>query len=74
MVVYGLFHGLLFFPVVLSLIGPASFPMAHPVLEVALTEEELEPQLSHREKSEALGALKEEEMAIKISTEKECNL
>lgn len=72
---YGLFHGLLFLPVVLSLIGPAPFPVVHSVTEVALTADELEPQLmNNREKSEALDVLKEEEVAIKNSTEKECNL
>lgn len=40
---YGLFHGLILFPVVLSLIGPASFAtqMENPVV----FSEELEPQL-----------------------------
>ncbi|XP_046631548.1 uncharacterized protein LOC124311207 [Daphnia pulicaria] len=51
-VAYGLFHGLLFFPVVLSLVGPAPFDVAAPpdVEDKAVTAEELEPQLSHREK------------------------
>lgn len=69
-VVYGLFHGLIFFPVLLSLIGPAPFPMAHLAKEVALSPEELQPQLKQEEKTIALGVLKEEEIAIKDSTEK----
>ena len=74
-VAYGLFHGLLFFPVILSLIGPDPFPIARPAVEVALNAEELEPQLSHHlQKSEIIGDLKEEEAAIKKSIDEECIL
>lgn len=70
-----MFHGLLFFPVILSLIGPDPFPIARPAVEVAANAEELEPQLSHYpEKSEIIGALREEEIAMKKSSDEECNL
>lgn len=42
---YGLYHGLILFPVVLSLIGPAPFPVAAPTEGEAIWSEELEPQL-----------------------------
>nr|SVE90710.1 EOG090X0BEK [Daphnia sinensis] len=75
-VAYGLFHGLILFPVILSLIGPAPFDLEpSPNLEdKAVTAEELEPQLTHREKSAVVGVLKEEDtstLATKlIETEK----
>nr|SVE93817.1 EOG090X0BEK [Scapholeberis mucronata] len=69
-VVYGLFHGLIFFPVLLSLIGPPPFPMAHLANEVALSPEELEPQLNKEAESLAIGTLKDEELAIKDPTER----
>nr|SVE88835.1 EOG090X0BEK [Daphnia sinensis] len=61
-VAYGLFHGLILFPVILSLIGPAPFNLEPPpnLEDKAVTAEELEPQLTHREKSAVVGVLKEE--------------
>nr|SVE90082.1 EOG090X0BEK [Daphnia sinensis] len=61
-VAYGLFHGLILFPVILSLIGPAPFDLEPPpnLEDKAVTAEELEPQLTHREKSAVVGVLKEE--------------
>lgn len=44
-VFYGLFHGLVFFPVLLSLIGPRSFDATRVVTEIPINAEELEPQL-----------------------------
>lgn len=44
--IYGLFHGLIFFPVILSLIGPPAFSVNHSIDEVAISPDELEPQLS----------------------------
>jgi hypothetical protein len=75
-VAYGLFHGLLFFPVVLSLVGPAPFDVAAPpdVEDKAVTAEELEPQLSHREKSDITKVRTEEEIPIKGTTEADSNL
>lgn len=48
---YGLFHGLILFPVVLSLIGPASF--AAPREKTVIFSEELEPQLPAIKTTEA---------------------
>jgi hypothetical protein len=75
-VAYGLFHGLLFFPVILSIIGPAPFDVAHPpvVQDKAITAEELEPQLNHRDKSEIVKVLKDEEVPIKVTMEADSNL
>ena len=42
---YGLFHGLIFLPVVLSIMGPSPFAVADIQNEVAADPEELEPQL-----------------------------
>ena len=44
--IYGLFHGLVFFPVILSLIGPPPFSVNHSNGEVPISPDELEPQLS----------------------------
>jgi len=44
-VIYGLFHGLVFFPVLLSLIGPKSFDISRVNSEIPISAEELEPQL-----------------------------
>lgn len=74
-VAYGLFHGLLFFPVILSLIGPPPFDLDRPpnLEDKAVTAEELEPQLTHREKSAIVGVLKEE-VAIKKIIDMDCRL
>ena len=64
-VAYGLFHGLIFFPVLLSLVGPAPF-MIHPVTEVAISAEELEPQLNQeKSKTQETASLTEEQIPIK---------
>lgn len=44
-VAYGLFHGLIFFPVLLSICGPPAFNTAHSNTEHVSNAEELEPQL-----------------------------
>jgi len=41
-VIYGLYHGLIFFPVLLSLIGPKSFDASR-MVEIPMLSEELEP-------------------------------
>nr|SVE70620.1 EOG090X0BEK [Daphnia similis]SVE71247.1 EOG090X0BEK [Daphnia similis]SVE72505.1 EOG090X0BEK [Daphnia similis] len=58
-VAYGLFHGLLFFPVILSLIGPPPFDLDRPpsLEDKAVTAEELEPQLTHRENSQQVRGM-----------------
>ena len=63
-VAYGLFHGLIFFPVLLSLVGPAPF-MIHPETEVAISAEELEPQLNQDISKTHDPALTEEQVPIK---------
>ena len=42
---YGLFHGLIFFPVMLSICGPPPFAENSHSPQLAINEEELEPQL-----------------------------
>lgn len=73
-VAYGLYHGLIFFPVILSLIGPAPFAIAHPVAETNVTAEELEPQLKHNGKPAVVEASIEEEIAIGKTIDEECNV
>lgn len=63
-VAYGLFHGLIFFPVLLSLVGPAPF-MIHSETEVAISAEELEPQLNQDKSKTQEPALTEEQVPIK---------
>ena len=43
--VYGLYHGLILFPVILSLIGPAPFAITTQAGDATTRLEELEPQL-----------------------------
>lgn len=66
---------MLFFPVILSLIGPPPFDLDRPpnLEDKAVTAEELEPQLTHREKSAIVGVLKEE-VAIKKIIDMDCRL
>ena len=47
-VIYGLYHGLIFFPVLLSIIGPSSFDASQISSEIAINAEELQPQIQSK--------------------------
>merc|ERR1712071_673009 len=47
-VIYGLYHGLIFFPVLLSIIGPSSFDASRKLSEIAINAEELQPQIQSK--------------------------
>lgn len=67
-VIYGLFHGLIFLPVLLSLIGPPSFDVHQPKTEVAITPDELEPQLMKTLGGHSESVKKDDDTVREINT------
>lgn len=67
---YGLYHGLIFFPVILSLIGPTPFALTTlPADEKATCPEELEPQLAPAGKANAADQTTDDE-STELETKK----